>query len=64
MKRTVDMIPGQVPIPKECPKCESTDLCIDNAEGMECLTCGCWFDTEVNGTVIWARLNRSVELDF
>lgn len=41
-------------LPAECPKCESTDLCICNDNGMECIECGCWFDTEPDGAVVWA----------
>jgi hypothetical protein len=63
MKRKVKISRGKIPIPKECPKCASKDLCIDNVEGMECMDCGCWFDTDSDGTVIWARLIRPVELD-
>jgi len=50
-------------LPAECPRCESDDLCIDNVEGMECMNCCVWFDTEPDGTVIWVRNNRPAELD-
>lgn len=50
------------PIPQECPRCDTADLCIDNVEGMECLSCGCWFETDTEGHVIWAYLNRPTEL--
>lgn len=63
MKRKVKISKGKIPIPKECPKCLSKDLCIDNCEGMECMDCGCWFDCDPDGTVIWARLVRPLELD-
>lgn len=52
---------GDDKLPSECPKCNGTDLCIDNVEGLECLECGCWFDAEPDGTVIWARSSRPVE---
>jgi hypothetical protein len=50
-------------LPAECPKCESDDLCIDNVEGMECMKCGCWFDTEPDGQLVWIRANRPADLD-
>ena len=60
MKRKVKMADD---LPAECPRCESDDLCIDNVEGMECMNCCVWFDTEPDGTVIWVRNNRPAELD-
>lgn len=48
--------------PTQCPKCEGEDLCIDNVDGYECLSCGCWFDIESNGRVIWARPERPMEM--
>lgn len=51
-------------LPDECPRCESDDLCIDNVEGMECMKCGCWFDTETDGSILWARDARPMDLDF
>jgi len=60
MKSTVRM---EDDLPAECPNCDETDeLCIDNVEGMECLECGCWFDAEPDGTIIWARRSRPVDL--
>jgi len=53
---------GEDKLPSECPKCDGTDLCIDNVEGLECLECGCWFDTEPSGIVIWARAARPAEI--
>lgn len=50
--------------PMECPRCESDDLCIDNVEGMECMKCGCWFETEFDGSLLWARDARPQDLDF
>jgi len=61
MKRKVKMGRGKVKIPLECPKCGNEDLCIDNCEGMECMSCGCWFDCEPDGAVIWARSARPNE---
>lgn len=61
MKRKVKI--GEDNLPAECPKCEGTDLCIDNVEGLECMECGCWFDTEEDGGVIWARASRPADLD-
>jgi len=61
MKYQVKMGRGKVKIPEECPKCGSEDLCIDNCEGMECMECGCWFDCDPCGTVIWARSARPNE---
>jgi hypothetical protein len=51
-------------LPAECPRCEAEteQLCIDNDEGMECLDCGCWFDAEPNGTIVFARHSRPVDL--
>jgi hypothetical protein len=62
MKKIVKI--GDDHLPEECPKCEGTDLSIDNVEGLECLECGCWFDTEENGQVIWARASRPADIDF
>lgn len=64
MKRKVKMTKGKHPLPAECPRCDSDDLCIDNAEGMECMKCGCWFDTEPDGSIAWARNARPIDLDF
>lgn len=63
MKRKVKMGKGKIPIPQECPRCDSDDLCIDNVEGMECMKCGCWFDTDPDGSIIWARATRPIDLD-
>lgn len=60
MKKSVKI--GDDKLPEECPKCDGTDLCIDNVEGLECLECGCWFDAESDGTVIWARSSRPAEI--
>lgn len=60
MERKVKMADD---LPCNCPRCDADDLCIDNDEGMECMECGCWFDTEPDGTVIWARNNRPADLD-
>lgn len=60
MKREVSL--SQEKIPQECPCCGKDDLCIDNVEGMECLTCGVWFDTDNEGNVIWVRSNRPMDL--
>ena len=64
MKRQVKMTQEKHPIPAECPKCGSDDLCIDNVEGMECMKCGCWFDALHDGSIEWARNSRPVDLDF
>jgi len=60
MKKQVTI--GDDKLASECPQCEGTDLAIDNVEGLECLECGCWFDTEEDGLVIWARASRPIEL--
>ena len=49
-------------IPTECPRCESDNLCICNDEGMECMECGCWFETEPDGSIIWAYASHPVSL--
>jgi hypothetical protein len=59
MKHRVKMADN---LPTECPRCESDDLCIDNCEGMECMKCGCWFDTEPDGSLLWARDARPFDL--
>lgn len=48
-------------IPSQCPNenCESQanrddSICISNIDGYECMTCGCWFDTDNEGCVEWA----------
>ena len=46
----------------ECPKCGSDELCIDNVEGLECMKCGCWFDTTPEGQILWARTMRPMEM--
>lgn len=61
MKKSVKI--GDDGLAEACPKCDSTDLCIDNVEGLECMECGCWFDTEEDGTVIWARASRPADID-
>jgi len=61
MQRKVKI--GKDGTPDECPKCDSDDLCIDNVEGMECMKCGCWFDADTDGNIIWARTMRPMELD-
>ena len=48
-------------LPNECPKCSSSDLIIDNVDGMECADCGCWFDVDDDGNVIWAYDNKPTE---
>lgn len=60
MKRKLKI--GDDQLPAECPNCDSTDLCIDNVEGLECMECGCWFDAESDGTLIWARGSRPAEI--
>ncbi len=59
MKTKVEMSDGTA---AECPRCGSDDLTIDNVEGLECMECGCWFDTEPDGTVMWARADRPPDL--
>jgi|GEM_PF-3167748 len=61
MKSTVPI--GADKLPSECPKCSSEDLCIDNVEGLECMQCGCWFDSDPDGAIVWARASRPIELD-
>jgi hypothetical protein len=61
--KAVGTIPMKDDLPAECPSCSSDDLCIDNVEGMECMACGCWFDAEPDGTVIWARMSRPADMD-
>lgn len=60
MKKKVKI--GDDGLAAECPMCDGTDLCIDNVEGLECLSCGCWFDAMDTGLVIWARTSRPAEL--
>jgi len=63
MKRAVKVDINGLPV--ECPRCDSDNLCIDNVEGMECMKCGCWFDTlDSSGTIIWARDARPMDVDF
>lgn len=50
-------------LPAECPKCESDDLCICNDDGMECMRCGCWFNAEDDGSLIWAYGSHPVSID-
>lgn len=64
MKRKVKMEPySGFRLAIECPRCSSDDLCIDNNEGLECMSCGCWFDTDQSGNVLWARDSRPADLD-
>jgi hypothetical protein len=53
---------GDDKLASECPKCGGDDLCIDNVEGLECMTCGCWFDHAPDGEIIWARPVRPMEI--
>lgn len=46
--------------PVECPNQELCDsemddpISISNIDGFECVDCGCWFDTDEAGNVLWA----------
>lgn len=63
IKRKVRL--GEDGLARECARCDGPEdeLCIDNVEGIECLSCGCWFDYMDDGTVIWARQSRPLELE-
>lgn len=42
--------------PTQCPNeaCHAPDeICINNINGFECMSCGWWFDTDKNGVVEW-----------
>lgn len=46
--------------PVECPNLELCDtemddpISISSVDGFECVNCGCWFDTDDEGNVLWA----------
>lgn len=47
----------------ECPKCLDTEnLCICNDDGIECMSCGCWFSTDDSGSIIWAYNSHPIEV--
>ena len=38
----------------KCPRCQNEDPTISSIDGYECDDCGCWFDRDEDGDLIFA----------
>ncbi|MFW6046337.1 MAG: hypothetical protein ACOCP4_00840 [Candidatus Woesearchaeota archaeon] len=48
--------------PLNCPNCNHTRFTIDNSDGLICQNCGCWYDCDDEGELLYAYEKKPASL--